>query len=216
MAPSIVSVALSLLLLLFFAVNISNIVTGRQARSASESHAEIPTPRNVYTGLAAIGTLTFFLFSLVYAAAGLTGSTDPLGFATVALSPLLGAALTQLGFSLLAAGVLLFAWSVVARGRYSVSWEMPEDHRLVTWGPYRYVRHPSYAGYFLMFIGLPLLTHNTVHLLPLMAVPGYVHLVEAEERLLAARFGDEYHRYAESTGRFIPKFHRSGRRGSKV
>lgn len=216
MAPSIVSVALSLLLLLFFAVNIRNVVSGRRARGSSESYAEVPTPRNLYTGLAAIGTILFFTLSIVFVAAGLMGSTDPLGFATVGLSPLLGAALTQLGFSLLAAGVLLFAWSVVARGRYSVSWEMPEDHRLVTWGPYRYVRHPSYAGYFLMFIGLPLLTHNTVHLLPLMAVPGYVHLVEAEERLLAARFGDEYHRYAESTGRFIPKFHRSGRRGSKV
>jgi len=214
MTPSIVSVALSLLLLLFFAVNIRNIITGRQTRSASESHAEIPAPRNVYTGLAVIGTLSFFLFSLVYAVAGLTGSTDPLGFATVTLSPLPGAALTQLGLSLLAAGVLLFVWSVVARGRFSVSWEMPEDHRLVTWGPYRYVRHPSYAGYFLMFIGLPLLTQNTVHLLPLIAVPGYVHLVEAEERLLAARFGDEYHKYAMSTGRFIPDLHRSGRRGS--
>ena len=82
---------------------------------------------------------------------------------------------------------------------------MPRAHRLVTWGPYRHIRHPSYTGYFLMFIGLPLLTQSPVYTLPLMAVPGYRHVVEAEERLLAARFGEEYVRYAASTGRFTPR-----------
>ncbi len=209
MTPSFPSVALFLLLLLFFSVNIRNVFTGRRARGASESHAEVPSPRGVYTGASVIGTVTFFLFSISYVVAGLTGLTDPLGFTELTMPPGTGAYLTWLGLVLIAAGVFLFVWSVVARGRYSVSWKMPKDHRLVTWGPYSYIRHPSYAGYFLMFAGLPLLTKNLVHLLPLMAVPGYVHIVEAEERLLAARFGDEYHRYVASTGRFIPRTQRS-------
>ena len=209
MTHSSASAALFLLLLLFFVVNMRNLVTGRRARSASKSDAEVPSPRDAYTGVAAIGTVLFFMLSIVYAVSGLTGTKDPLVFTEIALSPGLGTALTWLGLFFIAAGVFLFVWSVVARGRYSVSWEMPEDHRLVTWGPYRHIRHPSYAGYFLMFVGLPLLTKNLLHLSPLMAIPGYVHIVEAEERLLAARFGDEYHRYSESTGRFIPNIHRS-------
>lgn len=209
MTPSSASAALFLLLLLFFVVNISNVFTGRRARSASKSDHEVPPPRNGYTGVAAIGTVLFFTLSIVYTVSGLTGTKDPLGFTEMTLSPGLGAALTLLGLGFIAVGVFLFVWSVAARGRYSVSWEMPRDQRLVTWGPYRHIRHPSYAGYFLMFVGLPLLTKNPAHLLPLMAVPGYVHIVEVEERLLAARFGDEYHRYAASTGRFIPRIQRS-------
>jgi len=119
------------LLLLFFAVNIRNVLYGRRSRGSFESYAEVPTPRNIYKGLAGFGTITFFLFSIVYAVVGLSGSTDPLGVAAVALPPGLGFA-SALGLSLLAAGVLLFVWSVSARGRYPVSWEMPEDHRLVT------------------------------------------------------------------------------------
>jgi len=208
MAASFSSVALFLLLLIFFVVNIHNVVTGRRARSASESYAEVSTPRNIYTGLAAIGTISFFILSIIYAAAGLTGLTDPLEFTELTISSGIDAVLIGLGLFLIIVGIFLFIWSVTARGRYSVSWEMPRNHRLVTWGPYRYIRHPSYAGYFMMFVALPLLTKNPVHLLPLMAIPGYLRLVEAEERLLTARFGEEYLRYAASTGRFIPRIQR--------
>jgi len=60
------------------------------------------------------------------------------------------------------------------------------DHRLVTWGPYRYVRHPSYSGYFLMFMGLALTVNNPLVLAPILAVAGYARLVDTEERLLVA------------------------------
>jgi protein-S-isoprenylcysteine O-methyltransferase Ste14 len=71
------------------------------------------------------------------------------------------------------------------------------------------VRHPSYSGYFLMFIGLALMVNNPAVLVPILAIFGYAGLVDAEERLLTARFGDEYRRYAEATGRFTPRLPRS-------
>ena len=102
-------------------------------------------------------------------------------------------------------GFLVFIWSVVTRGRHSVSWEMSDEHALITWGPYRHVRHPSYLGYFLMFSGLLLTWLNLVALIPLVAIPGYAKIAVTEEELLKQRFGDAYMRYMESTGRFIPK-----------
>lgn len=79
---------------------------------------------------------------------------------------------------------------------------------LVTWGPFRYVRHPSYLGYFLMFFGLFFLLLNLVALVPLLAIPGYIRLTTYEEQLLIARFGNEYVEYQKTTGRFVPKMKR--------
>jgi protein-S-isoprenylcysteine O-methyltransferase Ste14 len=109
------------------------------------------------------------------------------------------------GMFLTALGYLVFVWSVIARGRYSVAWAMPEHQKLVTRGPYRYVRHPSYLGYFLMFIGLVLLRPTLPTLFSIVAIPGYYRLTFEEERLLETRFGEEYHKYQKTTGRFIPK-----------
>lgn len=109
------------------------------------------------------------------------------------------------GLLLLATGYCLFGWSVIVRGRYAVSWDMPKDHRLVTWGPYRYVRHPSYLGYFLMFLGLVLAWLNLLAVPSLIAMPGYHYLIDNEEKILTERFGDEYRRYQETTGRLFPR-----------
>jgi len=80
------------------------------------------------------------------------------------------------GLVLTGTGYFLVNWSVVARGEYAVSWAMTENHRLVAWGPYRYVRHPSYLGYFPMFLGLLSLWPHLLTLLPLIAVPGYIRV----------------------------------------
>jgi len=109
------------------------------------------------------------------------------------------------GLVLTGAGYFLFIWSVIARARYAVSWAMTENHRLVTWGPYRYVRHLSYLGYFLMFLGLFFTWPNFLTLFPLIAIPGYVRVTVEEERFLLLRFGDQFLEYQRRTGRFIPK-----------
>lgn len=102
-------------------------------------------------------------------------------------------------------GYFIFLWSVFARGRYATTWKMLENHKLVTWGPYRYVRHPSYLAYFLMFFGLFLILLNLLALLPLIAIPGYIKIVEYEEKLLIKRFDEKYIEYQRKTGKFIPK-----------
>lgn len=113
--------------------------------------------------------------------------------------------LEPFGLVVMVLGYAIFIWSVVARGRYATSWQMPADHRLVDWGPYRYVRHPSYLGYFLMFTGFLLLWQNALALIPLIAIPGYLLITRSEEKMLVAKFGDKYVQYQKHVGQFLPK-----------
>src|ERR1035437_7867507 len=49
------------------------------------------------------------------------------------------------GIVLMAAGIGLRIWSIATLGRFFQYWiQVQPGHRVVTGGPYRYVRHPSY------------------------------------------------------------------------
>ena len=91
------------------------------------------------------------------------------------------------------------------RGRYAVSWAMSEDHRIITDAPYSVVRHPSYLGYLLMIVGMTLIWGNTVTLGPWIAIPGYYFVSIYEEAMLIDQFGEEYRRYMNDVGAFIPR-----------
>jgi protein-S-isoprenylcysteine O-methyltransferase Ste14 len=82
-----------------------------------------------------------------------------------------------------------------------------EEHKLVTHGPYRWVRHPLYTVGFLLFTGLSLLATNWF--IFSMLIFGSFVLIERtskEEQLLEKRFGDDYRDYMAHTGRFLPRF----------
>jgi len=187
----------------FFLVNIQNVIQGSRRRHGVKSYAEVKRPDGSSLILAAIGTLVFFAEAIVLMMIGFDVEAFRFIY-SLNLNIHYDASLQLVGIVLMGAGVFIFVWSVISRGRYAVSWEMPEDHALVTWGPYRYVRHPSYLGYFLMFAGLLLTWLNLAAVLPLMAIPGYIGIVPHEEELLISRFGEKYRRYMERTGRFLP------------
>jgi protein-S-isoprenylcysteine O-methyltransferase Ste14 len=190
----------------FFSVNLHNILKGQKLRRSEKVHAEVERPLGSIVGLAAVGTIVYFLEVLSYLFLAFTGLIFMLcDFPFLFQLPFMFY-MQILGLSLTSAGYFLFIWSVVVRGRYAVSWEMPENQKLVTSGPYRYVRHPSYLGYFLMFSGFFFLWSNLFTLFPLVAIPGYFRVTFEEERLLVRRFGDEYLEYQKKTGRFIPRF----------
>jgi protein-S-isoprenylcysteine O-methyltransferase Ste14 len=81
-----------------------------------------------------------------------------------------------------------------------------KDHRLVTSGPYRWVRHPLYSAGTVFCVSLNLLvaswftalTGATALALLLVRLP-------KEEEKLIERFGDEYRVYAKRTGRLLPR-----------
>ena len=81
-----------------------------------------------------------------------------------------------------------------------------EGHRLVTSGPYRYVRHPGYAGSLLAALGIGvalgnLLSLAAMFLLPLVAL---LRRIAVEEAALEAALGERYREYARSTRRLVP------------
>ncbi|MEO0561629.1 MAG: isoprenylcysteine carboxylmethyltransferase family protein [Chloroflexota bacterium] len=81
-----------------------------------------------------------------------------------------------------------------------------DNHELVTWGPYRYIRHPLYTFGFILFIGLGLLSGNVILLSGVVvALVAIIRRLPHEEAQLRQRFGSEYDTYVERTGRFTPK-----------
>ena len=62
-----------------------------------------------------------------------------------------------IGVGLFGFGIGLVYWSGLALGRmYSAEVTLQEGHRLITDGPFRYLRHPRYAGAILIAFGLSL------------------------------------------------------------
>ena len=77
---------------------------------------------------------------------------------------------------------------------------------LVTGGPYAYVRHPQYAGLFLVMIAMLIQwpTIITALMFPVLVFV-YYRLSKREESEMITLFGDEYRRYMEKAPMFIPR-----------
>ena len=79
-------------------------------------------------------------------------------------------------------------------------------HRLVTRGPYGWVRHPFYVASALAIAANSLVTANWW--VALTGGIGFGLLVlrtRIEEEKLIERFGDDYKEYMKRTGRFLPR-----------
>ena len=83
---------------------------------------------------------------------------------------------------------------------------MTTSHRIIDDGPYRLLRHPSYAGSLLTLAGLGLALGNWLSLLAavLGALVGFTRRMRIEEATMQARFGDAYTAYARRTWRLVP------------
>lgn len=192
-------------LIIFYGVNLYNLEKFRRVKKGLKYQAEVKLPRKLLFVSAAFGTFVLFIESALYIVLVFTGFPKALTDSWLQTRFPFDSLVQVIGLSFTAFGYFLFIWSVIARGRYATSWEMPENHKLVTWGPYRYVRHPAYLAYFILFIGLPLILLNLIAIIPLIAVPGYIRIANIEEELLIKRFGGEYQRYQRTTGKFFPK-----------
>jgi protein-S-isoprenylcysteine O-methyltransferase Ste14 len=79
-------------------------------------------------------------------------------------------------------------------------------HSLVMDGPYRWIRHPLYTFATLFYISLGLIAANWF--IPLIALLVFAMLAvrtPKEEEKLIEKFGEDYRRYMQRTGRFLPR-----------
>ena len=121
------------------------------------------------------------------------------------------------GAALMAACLPLIYWVFSSLGKnVTPTVTIRREHSLVTHGPYRWVRHPLYTVGFMVFCGFALLSANW--LTPLILLLGAVVIgqrTHIEEARLIERFGDEYRRYMQATGRYLPQWRGGSRREVK-
>jgi len=111
------------------------------------------------------------------------------------------------GIGIFAAGEALRVWSKVALGRYfTYTVQTSSDQPVITNGPYRSLRHPSYTGILLMAIGAGAVWGNWLGLgvLTVMTLAGLAYRIHVEEKALLEELGDRYRTYAEHHKRLIP------------
>lgn len=112
------------------------------------------------------------------------------------------------GAGLIAIGLAFDLVSVAAflRARTTVTPLAPDKTaRIVTGGLYRISRNPMYLGMLLVLIGIAILLRNPLGLIAAAVFVAYITAfqITPEERLLEAKFGEDYLRYKRSVRRWL-------------
>ena len=124
-----------------------------------------------------------------------------------ALSGAAGIVFAVFTISLAAASGWLLEAAVRTLGKqWAVAARLVEGHKLITVGPYAYVRNPIYTGMLGMLIATGLAMEHWIATVVAAVIfgVGLVIRVRTEEKLLRAAFGDEFDDYARRVPAVIP------------
>jgi protein-S-isoprenylcysteine O-methyltransferase Ste14 len=112
-----------------------------------------------------------------------------------------------LGIAFLLLGSFLRRHCFKMLGRYFTgNVKVADGQSVIQEGAYRWVRHPSYTGGMLMYLGTGLALTNwlSVLIIAILGGLGYAYRVRVEERTLASALGESYRQYMQRTKRFVP------------
>ncbi len=106
---------------------------------------------------------------------------------------------------------IVFSWLQVLAYKslgnfYAQDIVIMREHKLVSSGLYKYLRHPQYISQILSDLGagLALMSYLIVPLVLLIELPLFILRARLEENLLRNHFGDEFLKYKKRSGFFIP------------
>ena len=111
------------------------------------------------------------------------------------------------GVALVVIGIAIRWTAILTLRRYfTIEVMIQEGHELIDRGIYAAVRHPSYSGALVSFLGLGLAFRNWLSLTVLMTagLAALSYRIRVEERALVGHFGERYRDYARRTKRLIP------------
>jgi protein-S-isoprenylcysteine O-methyltransferase Ste14 len=111
------------------------------------------------------------------------------------------------GVAIMWVGLALRVWAIlVLGGLFRGIVTIQEDHRLVTAGPYRWLRHPSYTGALVASLGYGIGLGHWIGLAALLLswFAGLAYRIHVEESALRRTFGRAYDDYRARTRRLIP------------
>jgi protein-S-isoprenylcysteine O-methyltransferase len=145
--------------------------------------------------------LTLWITILLAVTAGILASSR------VPSASMGGEAVFWVGCVLFGAGLTLRWYSIIYLGRFfTVNVAIHSGHEIIDTGPYARIRHPSYSGALLAFLGLALTLTNWLSLV-LVVAPifwAFSRRIATEETALASALGSPYTNYMRRTKRLAP------------
>jgi len=111
------------------------------------------------------------------------------------------------GAGIVLLGIIFRLYAIKTLGRYfTVNVTIREGHKIIKQGLYKYLRHPSYTGSLLSFVGFGISLNNWVSFLIVMipVTASFIRRMNIEERALTEQFGEEYITYKKQTWRLLP------------
>jgi len=121
-----------------------------------------------------------------------------------------GAAVNEtIAVPLACASIALIAYTIGTHRVPLALWHQDDDapRSIVTYGAYRYVRHPFYCAFLLALTGTVIACPHPGTILCLVYTALMLHYTASKEehKLSNSEFGDEYRCYLAHTGRFLPR-----------
>ena len=104
-------------------------------------------------------------------------------------------------------GVIFRFIAIKQLGRFfTVNVTIRNDHQLIQSGLYKYLRHPSYCGSLISFLGFGISLNNWLSII-FIIIPyslAVMYRIKVEEKVLTEQFGKQYLDYKKHTKRIIP------------
>jgi protein-S-isoprenylcysteine O-methyltransferase Ste14 len=100
-------------------------------------------------------------------------------------------------------GLCIAGW--LAMSGHAVVHPEGRKHGIVSTGAFQYVRHPLYLASILFYLCLSLATASLLSLVLSAGISVFYHCIaDYEEEQLERKYGGEYSKYRESTGKWLP------------
>ena len=112
-----------------------------------------------------------------------------------------------LGLAVMVAGSAFRQWALIHLGRFfSRTVQIEAGHKVITSGPYQWIRHPAYTGMIAVYIGASMTLGTWLGALAafIIVTASLLYRIHVEEAMLVGALGDEYREYMKRTWRLFP------------